>query len=371
MFSYTLKKYTTPFFLVSLGLFLLSAILMIACILHPTLADFVNGTVAQGVRLTLARVTSLLPFSLAELLICLSPVIVGVLIYCFVRFVITKAQAVRFLLNLLAVALLVGTLYVFTIGVGYHTTRLDDKMDLTRETIRKEELQALATHLHEKLLEDIDSVTFDTDGASVMPYGMASLSDLLRAEYDTFVKKYPDLISYNYPSRVKGVLFSRAMSYAQILGIYTFFTGEANVNVDYPDAEIPSTALHELAHQRGICREDEASFVAHLIGRESEDTYVRYSANLDLFRYVLNALYRADRELYKSFTAGIDTRIKGDINAIYRHSEQFQNNPIGNVSTALNDAYLKANGTEGEISYGFIVDLSVAYYKTTLPDLFE
>ena len=62
---------------------------------------------------------------------------------------------------------------------------------------------------------------------------------------------------------------------------------------------------------------------------------------------------------------------KGDINAIYRHSKQFQNNPVGNISSALNDAYLKANGTEGEISYGFIVDLSVAYYKTILPELFE
>ena len=371
MFSYNLKKYTTPFLLVTLVLFLVSAIFLVLFISFPTLADTVNRTFAQGVRLVLAKITSILPFSFAELLLCLSPLIVGFLIFSFVRFAKTRAKARRFFLNILAFVLLIASLYVFTLGVGYHTTRLDEKMGLVRENLKKEELLSMAEYLHEKIVEDLDEVTFSQDGASVMPYTLKELSDLLCREYDGFVEQYPDLISYNYHSRVKGVAFSRAMSYAQILGIYTFFSGEANLNVDYPDAELPTTALHELAHQRGISREEEASFIAHLVGRNSTDAYVRYSTNLDLFRYVVNALWRADHELYYTFFEQVDPRIVGEIRALSNYSKQFQNNPVGNVSTALNDAYLKANGTEGEVSYGFIVDLSVAFYKETMSEIFE
>ena len=371
MFLYYVKKYATPFFLISLLFFLASAVFLLVFIYNPTFADALNQTFAQGVRMVLAKLTSLLPFSLAELLICLSPILVGLLVFCFFRFSNTKRKARRFFLNILGALFLVASLYVFTLGIGYHTTRLDTKMNLTREKIEKEELLALATHLHNSLENDLGQVAFSESGASVMPYSVGELSALLSDEYDRFVKANSSIISFNYSSRVKGVFFSRAMSYAQILGIYTFFTGESNVNVDYPDAEIPTTALHEMAHQRGISREDEASFVAFLVGRNSSDAYVRYSCNLDLFRYILNALWRADPEGYREFWTSIDKRIVGDIVAISEHSRRFQNHPIGNISSSLNDAYLKANGTEGAVSYGFIVDLAVAYYKDTFPDLFD
>ena len=90
------------------------------------------------------------------------------------------------------------------------------------------------------------------------------------------------------------------MSDLQISGIYSFFTGEANVNVEYPDYCLPFTAAHELSHQRGICRENEANFVAFLVCIGSEDDYIRYSGYLNVYEYLASALYRADKELYKS-----------------------------------------------------------------------
>ena len=198
MFFCTLKKYTTTFFLVTLVLFIVSAVSMVFFLINPTISDLANDTIAQWVRLALAKVTSPLPISLAELLICLSPLIVGILIFCFVKFINTKTKVRRFFFNLLGVVFLVATLYVFTIGVGYHTTRLDDKMGLVRENLSKEELHALAIHLHEKLVEDIDEVTFQEDGASVMPYSMEELSVLLSKEYDAFTKAYPSNISRSH-----------------------------------------------------------------------------------------------------------------------------------------------------------------------------
>jgi len=54
------------------------------------------------------------------------------------------------------------------------------------------------------------------------------------------------------------------MSYLGIGGVYFPFTGEANVNISMPHTSIPFTACHEMAHQIGFAREDEANFIAYI-----------------------------------------------------------------------------------------------------------
>ena len=61
------------------------------------------------------------------------------------------------------------------------------------------------------------------------------------------------------------------MSYLGIGGIFIPFTCEANVNATLPDWEIPFTSAHELAHQRGFAREDEANYVGYLACRAHPD----------------------------------------------------------------------------------------------------
>ena len=54
----------------------------------------------------------------------------------------------------------------------------------------------------------------------------------------------------NY-SKAKIILNSKLLSYTNITGIYSPFTGEANINTNQPSTSIPFTILHEMAHQRG------------------------------------------------------------------------------------------------------------------------
>jgi hypothetical protein len=42
---------------------------------------------------------------------------------------------------------------------------------------------------------------------------------------------------------------------------------------------------------------------------------------------------------------------------------KYQNSTASSVSCAVNDTFLKFQGTEGTASYGMVVDLTVAYYK--------
>ena len=373
MLSYNLKKYTTPFFIVSCILFLISLVCLIVCQWMPAFADAINASVAHLLRVVLAKVTSLLPFSFAELLICLSPILVALVIVLYCLFCDTRRKALHFLANTVGALMLVFVLYFFTLGVGYHATRLDERANLTREKLTADELYAVSEHLLSLCEAELDSLTFDADGSSVMPYSMKELSQILCRDYDALLQSElgARILENNFTSRAKGVHFSRVMSYLHILGIYTFFTGESNVNRDYPDVETPATTAHELAHQRGISREDEANFVTFLVTLSSSDAYVRYSGAFDIFRYVSNALYRADPDRYYALFETADQRILSEMRAISRHAKQFEGNSLGEVSSSLNDAYLKVNGTEGAISYGFVVDLTVAYYKQYLPSVFD
>jgi hypothetical protein len=154
------------------------------------------------------------------------------------------------------------------------------------------------------------------------------------------------------------------MSYTHITGVYTFFTGEANINVNFPDYTIPFTAAHELAHQRGIAREDEANFVAFLVCAASDDPYIRYSGYLNLYEYVASALYSADRRLYTDSYTALPAAVRAERAAYIKFFEKYRENVAANVSESVNNAYLQSQGnTAGTKSYGLVVDLAVAYYR--------
>ncbi|MBE6612559.1 MAG: DUF3810 domain-containing protein, partial [Ruminococcaceae bacterium] len=153
-------------------------------------------------------------------------------------------------------------------------------------------------------------------------------------------------------------------TYTHISGMYTYYTGEANLNINFPDYNLPFTAAHELAHQRGILPENEANFVAFLVCMESDDPYIRYSGLLNMVEYVNSALYSADYDTFAAVYGSLDPRVRYEIVSYNEFFEKYRENTAANVSSALNDTYLKAQGqTAGEKSYGMVVDLAVAYVK--------
>jgi hypothetical protein len=166
-------------------------------------------------------------------------------------------------------------------------------------------------------------------------------------------------------SRVKPVINSELMSHAHITGVYTYFTGEANLNMVFPDYTLPYTAAHELAHQRGIAREDEANFIAFLVCMESDDPYIRYSACLNVYEYVASALRSANSEYYRHSYQGLPYEIRLEEAAYSRFFEKYRENVAADISEATNNAYLQSQGApEGTRSYNLVVDLTVAYLKS-------
>ncbi len=351
--------------LVLWGIALLSLAIYLIAVISPAFAAFFQRYVAGAVRFLLAAVTSPLPFSLAEILLYLSPlllVFIGVL--AFKKHSGSWRTLARFSLSVLSLFSLFFSLFVFSFGTGYHTESLDKRLGLVKTEVTVQELCETARILVVKTAEASEKVEFGEDGFSVMPYDFEGMTDELLASFATLSDEYDFLQCFK--SRPKPVLASKAMSYTHITGVYSYYTGEANVNVYFPDYALAFTAAHEMAHQRGIAREDEANFIAFLVTATASDPYLRYAGYLNMLEYVGNALWAVDREAYREIFGALPEAVKGELRAYAEFFRQFSNSTASKVSNAVNDTYLKVNGEEnGTASYGLVVDLAVAYYKNS------
>ena len=346
------------------GVAALCLILYIIAAVSPAFANGFNGSVGAFVRAALAHLTSWIPFSLAEMLILSVPLIIAaVTVYAYRCRCDTLRAMLVFIVCLLAVFSIFFSLFVLGFGTGYHTTPLDERLNLASGEVDANALYETALWLVSEINGAAREVTFGEDGFSVMPYGHGEMNERLIAAFDAVRDEYDFL--QRLDSRVKPVLMSRAMSYTHITGIYTYFTGEANLNIHFPDYTLPFTAAHELAHQRGIARENEANFVAFLVTAASGDPYIRYTAYLNLYEYVASALYRTDAALHKAALSVLDIRVIEELRAFSAFFDTYRDAAIAGVSDAVNDTYLKAHGNEaGSASYGLVVELAVAYRRT-------
>jgi len=348
--------------LVAFGLLLFSiAVYVVAC-LSPIFADFVNKYISQVFRFALAKVPNLLPFSIAEAVILLLPIIGFIAIWYLLKFRCESKRTTRIaIICILAITAAILASFILCFGIAYKGTPLDDKLELKSEKVAPEELYETADHLMDKINGLADEIQFADTGFSVMPYSFAEMNSKLLEAYDKFCDEYSFMNSFN--SRLKPIMLSEPMSYTHITGVYTFFTGESNLNVNFPDYTIPYTAAHELAHQRGIAREDEANMIAFLVCIGSDDPYIQYSAYVNVYEYVSSALYKASKDLYKKVNQKMNVFVFKEQVAYSKFFDKYEKSVASVVTGAVNDVYLKAQGTVGKKSYGMVVDLTVAYYK--------
>lgn len=346
----------------------LTLVMFIIMTISPSFSDFYNRYIGSVVRGALALMTSFLPFSFAELiLILLIPCAVALMVIAAKYYCDTWASVFRFTSRLVAVLIIFGIVYVCGFGAGYHTSTLDKKLGLDKKAVSTEELRYTADILTAAVNAEKENIEFGEDGFSVMPYSLKEMNAKLLDAYAVVSESY-GFIPKMY-SRVKPVAMSELMSYTHITGVYSFFTGEANINVEFPDYTIPFTAAHELAHQRGVAREDEANFVAFLVCAASDDSYIRYSGYLNLLEYVTNAYYRADtsegKAEYTALRRALDETVRLEQAAYNEFFDKYRDSIASEISDAINDTYLQLQGTPGSVSYGMVVDLAVAYYKNT------
>lgn len=346
-----------------------SLIIYITAIFSESFANFFTRYPAAAVRAVLSYITYLLPISLAEiLLILLIPAVIAVLVIAYRRYCDTWKSVLIFAVKLISVAAIIFSLFVWTLGTGYRTTPLGERLGLGSESIDKEDITETCVILIGLINGLEDEIVYAEDGFSEMPYSYDEMSKKLMTAYGALTESY-DFIPSLY-SRVKPVMLSELMTYTHIAGVYSYFTGEANINVTFPDYTLPYTAAHELAHQRGISREDEANFIAFLVCSESDDPYIRYSGYVSMLEYLLNAHYSADQSEehadYKALYSTLSDKVRTEQKAYYDFYQKYADNIAASVSGAVNNSYLQSQGTAGTVSYSLAVELAVRYFAKSI-----
>ncbi len=161
-------------------------------------------------------------------------------------------------------------------------------------------------------------------------------------------------------ARPKPLLLSPIAARLGITGIYWPFTGEPNVNTTVPDPELPFAASHEIAHERGFAREDEANYLGYLACRLSPHADFRYSGLLAASVYAQNALYQARRSAWDHIEKMRSPGVRRDLAALRAWSDRYRGR-ASKVAQRVNDAYLRSQGQAGGVqSYGRVVDLLLA-----------
>jgi hypothetical protein len=356
-----IKLFPLPVIII-LSLSVIGVIVFCLFSVSTAFSDFVMKYIGTPIRILLAYVTNLIPFSLAESLLIASPIIVVTASVIAIRKYSSSWRLTgAFMIRALSALCCVWIIFVFGFAGGYKGTSLDKKLGFERKKVSPEELEYTASVLLDEVNAICDEIDFIPNGASVMPYSFEEMTKKLNEAYITLEERY-DAISTFY-SRPKQVILSEPWTYTHIAGVYTFFTGESNINVNFPDYTLPFTTAHEMAHQRGISREDEANFVAFLACAASDDPYIRYSGYQNLYEYVRSALYSADKDAYSSVRAREDLRIQYESYSYSLFFGKYRENVAANVSGTINNSYLQSQGTVGTKSYGMVVDLACAYFK--------
>ena len=329
------------------------------------LSDFITNTTGKFFRALLSYSTYIFPFSVAEMLLWFSPVILGCIIALAVKCACRSWRSLsRFVAGVLAICVSVYSLFVFTMGTAYYGTGFFGKMGLERKTISEEELYNAASFIADRAAELCDEVMYPEGTYSSMPYTFSEMSKKINEAYDVVCEKYDGIDDIE--TKAKPVILSPLWTYTHISGVYSFFTGEANVNTNYPDFIIASSAAHEMAHQRGIVTEDEANFVAFLVCIESDDPYIRYAGYMDMLNTFMAELSSSSPELHGKLYWSMPERLREEFVSYSIFFDKYRENVAADVSTAVNDAYIENhNQPAGVKTYGLVVELVTAYLNET------
>lgn len=312
--------------------------------------------------------TSLLPFSLTELLVIAAvPLAVWLIVHmvrkyrrCAVRGALTRSllrKTAWVLSSLFA-------LYAVLHGLNFYRMPIAELMQLDTRQQDAAFLQRVVQDLAEQASAERVKLPEDADGHLDIEASRATILKQASAGFTAAQQDYPFL--WGSVWHPKPVQLSHWWSYTGVTGMYFPFFAEANVNIDPPVFNMPATAAHELAHTRGFAREDECNFLAFLTCRYQDDPLYRYSGHLLAYIYCSNALYDYDEDMWQEARASCSEAMRRDLKQQKQYWKQFEGE-VEQVSTSVNNAFITAHGDEdGVLSYDRVVQLILAYYQTVV-----
>ncbi|MEY8562335.1 DUF3810 domain-containing protein [Eggerthellaceae bacterium 3-80] len=333
---------------------------------NPSLTEFVYS---RSIFPTLSTVVGFLPslvsFSVAEWVVLLFLVFcLAYIAYWIVQLIRKKDergfQVYKAFVGVLVLASVVYFCFVITGGLNYYRYTFAESAGIELEQSSEDELESLCWSLADNMNQTRAEIGEEVDVCALNSGDFERYAHASVGAISALAQTYPVLERPLY-STPKPVFASEFLSDANIAGIYFPFTEESNINTQSMLFTMPATMAHELAHQCGFMREDEANYIAYAACvHTDQDALVRYSGYSLAYDYSLSALNRVNPDVAAEINASLSDDVKTDRVRRAQYLSEHEGE-IARISTRMNDAYLKANKqTDGVQSYGRMVDLLLA-----------
>ncbi len=308
---------------------------------------FARG-IGRAYAYAIGNITSLLPFSVFELFVCLA--IIGAAVFLVIIVIsLIKKKWLRLAFQSLVLSLIViSVVLLYTVTASMNYFRAPLTLPSYSEEVEGGEYLSIGEYFladYNNLAESLDR---DEEGHAISPYSDRELAKLLREEF----KRLQDSYFNPFIPLSKPMLFSKAMSYGKLLGISFAPTAEPNINADIPCYSKPFTMAHEIAHSLGVMREEDANLVASYITLTSSNDFIRYSGYFNTFGQVSSIVgFGVSDEDMTTFYESYSPLIRLDKEDYWGFFDGYDSF-FDKVSSFFNNLYLKIQGVkEGTDSY--------------------
>lgn len=324
--------------------------------------DFIERWYSTGIYVYISKAMRYglgwIPFSFGDVMYAVGIIMIIRWLWISKRDLITLSRK-RYLQLLTALNIIIALFHVLW-GFNYYRLPLHAKLNQS-QTYTLGQLKTVATayvnesnKLHEQLQSnDSLPVIFNRSQQELFEIAAPAFAAVPQKELQIAMG----------PVSIKKSLLTVPLSYMGYSGYLNPITGEAQTNGYINFYKTPVLILHEMSHQLGYAKENEANFMAINAGLNHKDLYFKYSASIFAMQYLLEDLALKDRAAFDALKEKIRPGILVNYREQRKFWEYYQGNLVEKVSHATYNQYLKANNQPaGMQTYSYVVALVVNGY---------
>ena len=197
-------------------------------------------------------------------------------------------------------------------------------------------------------------------------FGESTVDSIRTAQLEGYIRPVQEEILEEWGIPTYGRVRIRKLPAGLLLrlrtsGIYIPHAIEGHIDGGLYHKQIPFTLAHEMGHGYGLTDESVCNFIAYLTCIQSNNKFIRYSAELAYWRYLAKYYNYYFPEEWTAIQDELPSMLLDDLNQIRKHISRYKNlMPV--LRDVIYDNYLKSHGVRSGIkSYDELIQLIAAY----------
>ena len=297
---------------------------------HALLLDMIYPYMIRVVVPSLTQWTANVNFCMWQVLLLIA--IAGILA-SIVLMLVFRWNPIQWFGWVLAVSCLFSFLNTGILGLGQYSDSISQTLRLEMQDYSQDHLEATAIYYRDLANELSGQVQRKADGTA----DLSDLEDLNKwagsgFDHLTYERGFAALSGSTEP--VKALGWSDLYTSRGVTGMTVLLTGESAVNLQVPEAALPFTICHEMAHRMGVAKDPEADFASILACSGSDSIEYRYSGYLMAYRVCYLALGQYSLNSQVNINAGALPAVTNDMNA---YSKFVSGDQMSTVDSSLVD----------------------------------